>query len=99
MPKHASRLWIAGVKAASKSWYKTVGSYAHFPHIGVDSSAALPVMPTTWMVFPSFIQTLSTDLSTYLQRLSPGVTCSLSTVSTPPIITTITYINRRGAAQ
>ena len=99
MPEHVASLWKAGAQPVHQAMGNYGGIYPQFPHRQVDNNKSGKVLPTPVQVIPHFIPSLITALSTAKNRNLTDKSAQLSPISTPPIITTTTYINRRGAAQ
>ena len=99
MPNRVARLWKPGAQPVYRAMGNYGGTYPQFPHSRVDNYGPSWVLPTPIQVIQRFIPSLITTLSTAKNRNITDEDAWLSPLSTPPITTTTTYINRRGAAQ
>lgn len=91
-------LSIKCVQTVRRWWQNQWDSYPHLPHRLRKSFSQYRLIPRRDELSPSFALIPSTDLSIAKIKQLPGEDEWLSTLSTPPITTTTTYINRREGA-
>lgn len=98
MPNHAPALWKRLGKPVQDTQENLGGMFPHLPQPIADKSGVDRVLPTTQPIFPEFTPAVFTLLSTAKNEKLTGMMTRFSPLSTPPTITTTTYIIRRGTA-
>lgn len=91
-------MWKSSVKAVRNQSYKPVGVYPHNPHGSVNKFLVNRLLPPPILLTPRFLRDRNTQLYTDKNQYITDENTELYPLSTHPIITITTYINRRGTA-
>lgn len=97
--QNGSLLWKIGVKNVYNYEEKLVGGFPQLPHNQWGRTKRVDVLPTQSNFYPVFSDSSSTDLSTLKTRQSTDTRRRFSPLSTQPITTTTTYIDREGSTE
>jgi hypothetical protein len=91
-------VWIVCAQTVRKYSYKPVGVYPLNPHGSVNKFLATRLLPPSTLLTPRFVRDRNTQLYTTKNQKITDRNAQLYPLSTLPIITITTYINRRGTA-